>query len=79
MANTPEVDEWLQKTNNLTLAAISLAAGTTMDYELGAMMRQVQSGCAVLLTALQRLPPPGPAPEPQAAPTPTAAPTRKAS
>jgi hypothetical protein len=73
MANTPEVDEWLEKTNNLTRAAISLASGTTIDYELGAMMRQVQSGCAVLLTALQRLPPAAPPPLP-ASPDPDAAP-----
>jgi hypothetical protein len=53
-ANTPEVDEWLQKSNNLTNAAIALAA-YPIDQDTAAMMRQVQSGCMVLLTALQRL------------------------
>jgi len=68
MANTPEVDDWLQKTNNLTNAAIFLSQKTVSQDE-AAMMRQVQTGCAVLLTALQRLilPPLPPAPtEPQA-------------
>jgi hypothetical protein len=59
MANTPEVDEWLAKTNQLTTAAIALTAGH-IDDNTAAMMRQVQSGCAVLLTALNRLTlPPG--------------------
>jgi hypothetical protein len=54
MANTPEVDDWLQKTNQLTVAAIGLAAAP-INVDEAAMMRQVQSACAVLLTALQRL------------------------
>jgi hypothetical protein len=57
-ANTPEVDEWLQKTNALTVAAIGLTAAP-IDQDTAAMMRQVQAGCAVLLTALQRLTLPG--------------------
>ena len=57
MANTPEVDEWLQKTNNLVVAAIGLAGGRNIEGDIASMMRQVQSACSGLLTVLQRLPP----------------------
>jgi len=57
MANTPEVDNWLASTNGLTVAAITISGGTTTDAETLEMMRQVQTGCLVLLAALQRISP----------------------
>jgi hypothetical protein len=61
-ANTPEVDDWLAKSAQLTAAAISLAGNPSVDAATSSMMRQVQAGCMVLLTALQRLPPVAPEP-----------------
>ena len=59
MANTPEVDEWLAKTNNLLTAAVSLSAAP-VDADTAAMMRQVRTAAVSLMTALQQLQlPPG--------------------
>ena len=54
MANTPEVDEWLQRTNQLTVAAISLAAQRA-DEDVSSMMRQVRAAASTLITALSHL------------------------
>jgi len=63
MANTPEVDEWLEKTNNLQRAAITLSGGPPVDDDTRAMMLQVRTACQALLTAMQNIPmgtrPPG--------------------
>jgi hypothetical protein len=69
MANTPEVDEWLEKTNNLTRAAIHLAAANPVDHDTAAMMRQVMTAATVLIAAMQRLIlPTGQAPAPPVEP-----------
>ena len=58
MANTPEVDEYLQKTMNLVNAAIALSGANNSDDATWSMMRQVQTAVMTLLTAMQRIPAP---------------------
>ena len=60
MANTPAVDEWLEKTNGLQLTAISISGNPTIDRETSAMMRQIITAATALITVLQRLPPEAP-------------------
>jgi len=62
MANTPEVDEYLQRTNALTQTAISISGNPTIDQDTFSMMRQIQSALSAFLTVLQRLPPVAPTP-----------------
>ena len=64
MANTPEVDEYLQRTNNLQLIAISIAGNPTIDAETHSMMGQIVAAVEGLLTVLRRLPPLAPPPPP---------------
>jgi regulator of sigma D len=55
--NTPEVDEWLAKSQQLTVAAIALSGQQeSVDENTASMMRQVRAGCQTLLTALSGIP-----------------------
>jgi len=73
MANTPAVDEWLQKTNDLNVTAIALASGRNITAEEASMMRQIVSAARGLITVLQLLPPEAPPPPPEMPPGATGA------
>jgi hypothetical protein len=61
---TPEVTEWLAKTNNLQLAAISISGNPTIDADTHMMMRMIMTACQSLMSALRNLPPVGFTPPP---------------
>ena len=58
--NTPEVNEWLQKTNQLLMAAVSISGQPTIDRANASMMRQCRTMGQAFLQALQSLPPEAP-------------------
>ena len=64
--NTPEVNEWLGKTQQLLMAAVSLSGNATIDRATVSMMRQCRTMAQAFLQALQSLPPEAP---PEAPPT----------
>ena len=59
--NTPEVNEWLQKTQALLMAAVSISGNPTIDRATASMMRQCRTMGQAFLQALQSLPPEAPA------------------
>ena len=64
MANTPEVDDWLAKTNQLLMAAVGLSAERNIDSDTARMMRQCRTMAQSFLQSLQSLPPEAPPPPP---------------